>query len=62
TSAFVSVRAGLDLVERSTSQREGFRGFVADIDTGVNIGGVALQGRFRYDERRARKFSRRDVR
>ena len=62
TSAHVSARSGIDLVEDSSNDRTGFRGFVTDIDTGINIGGVALQARFRYDDRRTRKFSRRDVR
>ena len=61
-SAYVSARAGVDIIERSSFADTGLGGLAADIDTGLNIGGIALQGRFRYDERRARKFSRQDVR
>lgn len=61
-SAYVSARAGIDLVEDSTIRGGGFRDFVSDIDVGANIMGLAAQARFRYDERRDRKFSRRDVR
>ena len=61
-SAYLSARAGIDVIEKSSFADKGPGGLAADIDAGINIGGVALQGRFRYDERRDRKFSRQDVR
>lgn len=61
-SAYISARAGIDLVADSTTRDEGFSGFASDIDVGANVMGLAAQARFRYDERRDRKFSRRDVR
>ncbi len=61
-SAYVSARAGIDMIERSSFEAKGIGGLAADIDVGLNIGGVAVQGRLRYDERRDRKFSRQDVR
>lgn len=61
-SAYISARAGIDLVEDSTTRGEGFSGFVSDIDVGANVLGVAAQARFRYDRRRDRAFSRQDVR
>lgn len=61
-SAYVSARAGIDVIEDSTLEDEGVRGFATDIDAAINVGGFALQGRFRYDERRTHKFTRRDIR
>lgn len=61
-SAYISARAGIDLIEDSTNRDKGFSGFASDIDVGANVMGLAAQARFRYDERRDRKFSRRDVR
>ncbi|WP_131453153.1 fimbrial biogenesis outer membrane usher protein [Aurantiacibacter arachoides] len=59
-SAYLSARAGIDVIEQSSFADTGLGGLAADIDAGFNIGGVALQARFRYDERR--NFSRQDVR
>lgn len=61
-SAYISARAGIDLIEDSTTRGKGFSGFASDIDLGANVLGLAAQARFRYDERRDKKFSRRDVR
>ncbi|BDI61941.1 hypothetical protein [Qipengyuania nanhaisediminis] len=61
-SAFVSVRAGLDFVASSDIDPSGFSGLVSAFDFGVNIGGIAAQGRVRYNERRTRKWSRGDFR
>ncbi len=61
-SAYVSARAGIDVIEDSTIEDTGLSGFASDIDAALNIGGIALQARFRYDERRTHRFTRRDIR
>ena len=61
-SAFISVRSGVDWIQKSANQGNGLSGFVADIDAAVNIKGVVLEGEFRYSENASRKFSRGDVR
>lgn len=61
-SAYASFRAGIDLVEHSTSEGSGFSGLAGVFDMGANIGGVAAQARIRYDERRVNAWSRGDVR
>ncbi len=61
-SAYASFRAGVDLVEHSTTDETGFSGLASVFDFGANVGGVAAQARFRYDERRGNRWSRGDVR
>ena len=61
-SAFISARAGVDLVESSNFEANGFSGLASVFDFGANIGGIAAQGRLRYNERRANKWSRGDFR
>jgi outer membrane usher protein len=61
-SAYASFRGGVDVVAQSTQAERGFSGFATDVDLGLNVGGVALQGRLRYAERGERKWSRGDVR
>lgn len=61
-SAFASVRAGVDLVQSSDIDPDGFSGLAGVFDFGANIGGIAAQGRLRYNERRTNKWSRGDFR
>jgi len=61
-SAYASFRAGIDLVEQSTTDGTGFSGLASVFDLGANVGGIAAQARFRYDERRTHGWSRGDVR
>lgn len=60
-SAYVSVRGGLDVVERAVGER-GVSRVAADVDIGVNVKGVVAQGRLRYDADARRTLSRGDVR
>lgn len=61
-SAFASARAGVDLVQSSDVDPNGFSGLASVFDFGMNIGGIAAQGRLRYNERRTNKWSRGDFR
>lgn len=61
-SAYASFRGGVDVVAQSSRGETGLSGFATDADLGLNIGGVALQGRLRYAERGERQWSRGDVR
>ena len=61
-SAYASFRAGIDLVEHSTTDPTGFSGLAGVFDIGANVGGIAAQARLRYDERRINPWSRGDVR
>lgn len=61
-SAFASARAGVDLVESSDIDPNGFSGLASVFDFGTNIGGLAAQGRLQYNERRTNKWSRGDFR
>ena len=60
-SAYVSVRGGLDVVERAVAER-GVSRVAADMDVGVNVQGVVAQARLRYDADARRPLSRGDVR
>lgn len=61
-SGYLSARAGMDLVQQSNNTDTGFSGFAATIDGAVNIHGVVLEGRMRYDDNARRSFTRADVR
>ena len=61
-SAYASVRGGMDVVAQNTRGDTGFSGFATDADLGLNIGGVAVQGRLRYAEQGERNWSRGDFR
>ena len=61
-SAFVSVRGGFDWIQQAPTESKGLSGFVADIDTALNVKGLVLEGEFRLSEDGDRFFSRRDVR
>lgn len=61
-SAYVSVRAGLDIVEDAARAPSGSERFAADIDAAINLYGVVAEAEFRYDDLRERAFSRDDIR
>lgn len=61
-SAFLNIRAGVDWIQQSPFDDTGVSGFVADFDGAINVGGVVLEGEFRYDEEANRKFTRGDIR
>ena len=61
-SAYLSFRAGVDVIAQTTTSDRGFSGKTADIDFGANVLGLAAQGKLRFDERRRNKWSRGDFR
>lgn len=61
-SAYLSFRAGVDVIAQTTTSDRGFSGKAADIDFGANVLGLAAQGKLRFDERRRNKWSRGDFR
>jgi outer membrane usher protein len=61
-SAYISVRAGATFVEDSELTSTGFDRLASDIDMALNLYGVVAEAELRYDDSRARKFTRGDVR
>jgi outer membrane usher protein len=61
-SAYLSVRAGVGLVEDSAFTKPGFDRLAADFDLAMNMRGLVLESDLRYDERRARHWTRGDTR
>jgi outer membrane usher protein len=61
-SGYISVRAGATFVEDSEFTPTGFDRFASDIDMALNLYGVVAEAELRYDNSRARKFTRGDVR
>ena len=61
-SAYASVRAALDAIAQADVGDAGFSGLAADVDLGLNVTGLALQGRLRYAEGGGRNWTRGDFR
>lgn len=60
-SGFVSVRAGLTVVEDSRLTDTGIARFASDIDAVLNVHNIVLSAEFRYDDARSRPFTRGDI-
>ncbi|WP_379922500.1 hypothetical protein [Erythrobacter sp. R86502] len=61
-SAYLSVRAGVGLVEDSALTGAGFDRLVTDFDFAMNVHGLVLESDLRYDERRDSPWTRGDTR
>lgn len=61
-SAYASLRTGVTMVAATTRGDTGIEGVVGELDLGLNLFGVAAEGRLRYDDSATDKLGRGDVR